>query len=56
LLHALATKGDLVNYERKLRSYILKTLVNKLDVIKLQDLVNALVSVNKMDFYDATTQ
>lgn len=53
LLHALAAKGDLSFHERRLRFYILKNLSSKIDLLKFHDLVNSLVSLNKMDFNDA---
>jgi len=54
LLNAFATKADLSIFERRLRSYILKSLIKQIDTLKFADLVSSLISLNKMDFHDAT--
>jgi hypothetical protein len=41
-----------VNQERRLRTYLLSCLASKVDVIKLQDVVKAVVHFNKMDTID----
>jgi len=53
LLSGLATKEELDQNERKIRAYVLKTLVKSINTLEPNDLANVIASLKKMSLYDA---
>lgn len=52
LLHSLSIKGELMQQERRLRTYLLGCLAEKVELLKLADVVKVVSYVNRMDIID----